>query len=73
MVLYVGDDFEAAYDVRERLDRPLWHRRVLRRPDGDDWWIWQVHGHASVDGIDGDADLNVMRPGGPGSAETRDG
>jgi lysozyme len=73
VVLYVGDDFEGRYDIRDELDRPIWHRRVLIRPDVDGWWIWQVHGYASVDGIDGDADLNVMRgddptdvPAGPG-------
>jgi lysozyme len=73
VVLYVGDDFEAVYDVRERLGRPLWHRRVLRRPGLDGWWIWQVNGHASVEGIDGDVDLNVMRPGGPGSGSPAPG
>lgn len=62
VVLYVGDDFEAEYrGFRDELRRPIWHRRVLIRPEFDDWWIWQVQGHASVDGITGDADLNVMR------------
>jgi lysozyme len=60
-VLYVGDDFEGRYPVRDELDRPLWHRRLMLRPDVDSWWIWQVQGHASVDGIQGDVDLNVMR------------
>ncbi len=60
-VLYVGDDFEGRYPVRDELDRPLWHRRLLVRPDVDGWWIWQVQGRASVDGIHGDVDLNVMR------------
>jgi lysozyme len=61
LVLYVGDDFEAAYPVRARLDRYLWHRRNLRRPDVDGWSIWQVQGWAKVDGIPGRVDLNVMR------------
>ncbi len=61
VVLYVGDDFEGEYHLRDELDRPIWHRRVLIRPDVDGWWIWQVQGHASIDGIDGGADLNVMR------------
>jgi lysozyme len=61
VVLYVGDDFEGRYHLRDEMDRPIWHRRVLIRPDVDGWWIWQVHGYASVDGIDGDADLDVMR------------
>jgi lysozyme len=62
VVLYVGDDWEDRYPVRDRLDRPLWHRRVLRRPNVDGWAIWQVHGFAHVEGISGDADLNIMRP-----------
>lgn len=61
VVLYVGDDFEGRYHLRDGLDRPIWHRRILRRPDVADWWIWQVQGHARVDGIEGGADLDVMR------------
>jgi lysozyme len=61
VVLYIGDDFEGRYRVRDELDRPLWHRRVLARPDVEGWWIWQVHGNASVDGIPTDVDLDVMR------------
>ncbi|HEY7068564.1 MAG TPA: GH25 family lysozyme [Acidimicrobiales bacterium] len=64
-VLYVGADFEGLYQVQDDLDRPLWHRRVLRRPDFAGWWIWQAQDHASVDGIHGDVDLNVMRAKAP--------
>lgn len=60
-VLYVGDDWERRYPVREQLDRSLWHFRFLRRPDVDGWTIWQVHGFAHVEGIRGRADLDVMR------------
>lgn len=62
LLLYVGDDFEGRYAVRQPLDRPLWHLRFLRRPDVEGWVIWQVMGFAHIDGIDGDADLDVMRP-----------
>lgn len=55
--------------MRDQLDRPIWHRRVLIRPDVDDWWIWQVQGHASIDGIAGGADLNVMRGEEPPGAD----
>jgi lysozyme len=57
VVLYLLDDF--AGDIT--LDRPVWQRRILRRPDDDRWWIWQVSGFARVDGIDGPADLDVRR------------
>jgi lysozyme len=61
IILYVGEDFEQAYPVRQELDRPLWVRRFLLRPDVDGWLIWQLHGYARVDGIDGGVDLDVMR------------
>jgi lysozyme len=61
VILYVGDDFERAYPVLHELDRPLWLRRFLLRPDLDGWLIWQLHGYARVDGIDGGVDLDVMR------------
>ena len=60
IVLYLGDDFESLYEVREILDRPLWVRRFLFRPH-DDWVIWQLHGYARVDGVAGGVDLDVMR------------
>jgi lysozyme len=66
VVLYVGDDFEREYHVRNELDRPIWHRRVLVRPGLDGWWIWQVQGDATVAGIEGGADLDVMRGARPG-------
>lgn len=62
VVFYVGDDWDRAYPTRATAHRPLWHRRILLRPDVEGWTIWQVHGRAKVDGIDGPVDLNVMRP-----------
>lgn len=61
VVLYVGDDWEDVYPTRGRPDRPLWYRRILRAPPTDDWWVWQFNYRAKVDGIDGGADLNIMR------------
>jgi lysozyme len=60
-LLYVGDDFEGRYPIRESLGRPLWHRRFLRRPDVPGWVVWQVMGFAHVGGIEGRVDLDVMR------------
>ena len=59
VVLYVGEDFENRYPVREQLDRPLWLRRFLLRPE-EEWLIWQLHGYARVEGIAGQVDLDVM-------------
>ena len=63
-VLYIGDDFERRYPTRASLDRPLWHRRILRRPAGIDWVVWQFTGWGQVDGISGPVDINVMRTAG---------
>jgi lysozyme len=59
-VLYIGDDFESRYQVRQAIVRPLWEPRFLLRPKSD-WTIWQVDSFAHVDGIDGRVDLDVMR------------
>ncbi len=61
VIVYLGDDFERRYQVRRSLQRPLWHRRILLRPDVGGWVVWQVMGRARVEGIDGDVDLDVMR------------
>lgn len=62
VLLYIGDDFESRYQIRDRIGRELWHRRWYRRPDVDGWLVWQVTGMAHVEGIGNDVDLNVMRP-----------
>jgi lysozyme len=62
VVLYVGADFEQRYPgITAALGRPVWARRFPMRPDVEGWWIWQLHGYAHIDGIDGRADLNIMR------------
>ncbi|MCU1499310.1 MAG: glycosyl hydrolase 25 family protein [Acidimicrobiales bacterium] len=61
LVLYVGDDWDRAYPTRASFDRPLWHRRILLRPDVAGWVIWQIHGMAHVEGINGPVDINIMR------------
>jgi lysozyme len=61
VVVYVRDDWERRYPVRDELGRPLWQFRFLRRPSDDGWLIWQIHGFARVDGVAGGVDLNIMR------------
>jgi len=65
-LLYVGDDWDRRYPTRDRLPHDLWHFRFLRRPDVDGWTVWQVHGFARVQGIEGGVDLDVVRAGYPG-------
>lgn len=61
VLLYVEPAFDEMYDILGEFDRPEWKRRILRRPGGDRWLIWQLSYFADVDGIDGGVDLNVMR------------
>jgi lysozyme len=62
VLLYIGPEFEAVYPIKEGLDdRPVWHRRLVLRPEGEGWWVWQFQSVADVAGIDGPVDLNVMR------------
>ena len=61
VVIYTNDDFDDRYPVRE-LGRPLWEAPYYRRPPTHaEWTIWQVTSLASVDGVKGRADLDIMR------------
>lgn len=59
-VIYVGDDWESRYPVLERLARPRWLQSFFGPPDLR-WSVWQVHGFAHVNGVNGNVDLNVGR------------
>jgi lysozyme len=61
LLYYVRPDWDAAYPVRDGLERHLWDYRFFRRPTDDRWRVWQVNTFAHVDGIDGDVDLDIMR------------
>lgn len=60
-ILYVGDDYANTYPIPHRLDRSRWQLRFLRRPTIDNWVVWQLHGYAHIEGIEGNVDLNVAR------------
>ena len=62
VVVYAFPDFEARYRFAPELDRRQWVRRLGARPPARDWWIWQRADDARVAGIEGPADLNLMRP-----------
>ena len=59
VVLYVLDDTEHSYKVRNGTNLPLWPRRFPWRPSSPRWVIWQLHGFARVDGVRGQVDLDV--------------
>lgn len=61
VMLYVGDDFDRDYGIRQRYaDAEYWQLRYLRRP-ADSHRIWQVGNFFAVDGAPGKVDLNVGR------------
>jgi lysozyme len=62
VVVYAYPDLEARYRIAEALDRRLWVRRIGSTPPKGEWWLWQRDDHASIDGITGPADLNVLAP-----------
>lgn len=62
VVFYLLDNFETRYPIPPHLQRDRWERSLALRPDGD-WVWWQVHNRASVDGVDGPVDLNVLPAG----------
>ena len=62
VVVYAYPDFESRYRMSRALDRRLWVRRIGPTPPTGEWWLWQRNDHATVDGIAGPADLNVLAP-----------
>jgi lysozyme len=61
VLLYVGSEFDETYGITDTFGEPLWQRRILRRPNGDRWVVWQLSFFSDVDGIDGGVDLDVRR------------
>ena len=61
VVIYLGADYARRYPLPPSGRHPLWLRRVLRRPAAGSWLIWQVDANATVRGIHGAVDLDVMR------------
>ena len=61
VLLYVGSEFDEAYAVTGTFAEPLWQKRILRRPDGDRWVVWQLSFFSDVDGVHGGVDLDVRR------------
>ena len=60
VVVYAYPEFEERFRIATALQRPQWVRRIGSTPPSRDWWIWQRDDQASIDGITGPADLNVM-------------
>jgi lysozyme len=64
VLLYLTAEFDRAYAVSGRLDRPLWLRSLIREPrfGARPWSLWQVSNFRRLRGIEGRVDWNVQRP-----------
>lgn len=62
MVVYAYPELETRYRIASALERRQWVRRIGDTPPAGDWWLWQRDDRATVDGISGPVDLNVMAP-----------
>ncbi len=62
VVVYTHPDLEARFRFASVLDRRQWVRRIGSTPPDREWWMWQRDDAASVDGISGPVDLNVLAP-----------
>jgi lysozyme len=64
VILYLTPEFDRAYGVSARFDRPLWLRSLVREPrfGARRWRLWQASNFRRVDGIQGRVDWNVAQP-----------
>lgn len=64
VLLYLTAEFDRAYQVSARVDRPLWLRALVRQPrfGARPWTLWQVSNFRRLRGIEGRVDWNVRRP-----------
>jgi lysozyme len=63
-LLYLTGEFDAAFQVSARVNRPLWLRSLVFEPrfGARPWTLWQVSNFRRLDGIAGRVDWNVARP-----------
>jgi lysozyme len=64
VLLYLTREFDQAYQVSARVDRPLWLRSIVTEPSfgARPWRLWQVSNFRRLRGIRGRVDWNVERP-----------
>lgn len=64
VLLYLTEEFDRAYEVSARVQRPLWLRSLVLSPDFGErpWQLWQASNFRRLRGIKGRVDWNVRRP-----------
>jgi lysozyme len=63
VTLYLTREFDAGYEVSERIPRKLWLRSLVIEPSWGErpWSVWQASSFRSLRGVRGRVDWNVMR------------
>ncbi|MCL6424221.1 lysozyme [Brachybacterium sp. JHP9] len=61
MVMYSSSDWRSHYGLPSAEGRPAWLYSDAGRPEYE-WAVWQVRFDGSVDGIQTDVDIDVVRP-----------
>lgn len=61
LLVYARGSFTSEYSIAAVSNRPQWVTHFFLRPPEDSWTMWQVHYFASIDGIEGKVDLDVLR------------
>lgn len=61
LLVYARGSFTSEYSIAALADHPRWVTNFFLRPPDEDWMMWQVHYFATVNGIDGKVDLDVLR------------
>jgi lysozyme len=64
VLLYLTREFDEAYSVSARVERPLWLRSLVVEPrfGARPWHLWQVSNFRRLRGVEGRVDWNVRRP-----------
>lgn len=64
VIFYAPEEFYKTYLKDRGLNRRLWVRSIWHAPSyAKEWVLWQYHQRGTVNGISGNADLNVLQKG----------
>lgn len=60
VVVYSSQQWRDTYPIPEDVRRPMWISSLGQRPE-EEWALWQTRFDASLSGVSGDVDLDVLR------------
>lgn len=62
VIIYSSVEWRMHYGLPVSDGRPDWLFQDQGRPEAEDWAVWQMRFDGAVSGIDGDVDIDVLRP-----------